>query len=104
MIVEPESVGLLPDQQSFPEEISTEKLIAIIGSYIVETPASIADDKVNAAGGDQLRTQLNVWRVCIQHWIPIRNANRITGAVYCPWSLHSGLVSATLEQFILRNI
>ena len=55
MIVEPESVGLLPDQQSFPEEISTEKLIAIIGSYIVETPASIADDRVNAAG-DQLRT------------------------------------------------
>ena len=60
VIVEPEFAGLLPGQQSFSEVISTEKLVAIIESYIVETPASIADDRVNATGGDQLRTQLNV--------------------------------------------
>jgi hypothetical protein len=60
VIVGPEFAGLLPDQQNFSEAISAEKLVAIIGSYIVETPASIADDRVNATDGDQLMTQLNV--------------------------------------------
>lgn len=66
VIVELESVGLLPAQRSF-EVISTEELIAIVESYIVETPASIADDRVNAADTSQFRTQLNYQRVYVQH-------------------------------------
>ena len=83
VIVGPEFAGLLLDQQIFVA-ISTEKLVTVIESYIVETPASIADDRVNATDGNQPRNRVNVRRVCVQHWIPIKNANRRTGAVYCP--------------------
>ena len=41
---------------------------------MVETPASIADDSV------------------IEHINPIKNANNITGAVYCPSELYGGSV------------
>ena len=66
VIVEPEFADLLPAQRSF-EVISTEKLIAITESYIVETPASIADDKVNATDRNQFRTRLNDQKACVQH-------------------------------------
>lgn len=36
----------------------------------------------------------------VQHWIPIKNAKRMTGAVYCPWLLYAGWVSRTTKQSI----
>jgi hypothetical protein len=77
-----------------------EGFAVIIEAYIVETPASIADDRVNATGGDKLKARSHHRKVYVQHWIPIKNARRRTGAVYCPRSLYAGWVSVEMNQLI----
>ena len=57
-------------------------------TYIVETPASIADESVSAVSGQYQRpVSRNIEALDVQLWRPMRNANSTTGAVYCPSAL-----------------
>ena len=59
---------------------------------MVETPASMADDMVNAESKSiqiPLHNKSN-----IQHIVPIKKANKSTGAVYCPATLYDGFVTS----------
>ena len=60
-------------------------------TYMVETPASIADDRVNANVAVSILLSLATKpREYIQHCKPIKKAKRTTGAVYCPSALYDG--------------
>lgn len=62
-------------------------------TYIVETPASIAEDRVSAVKDRHQRTCRRARKLgYAQHCKPIRNANKMTGAVYCPSVLYDGCV------------
>lgn len=58
-------------------------------TYIVETPASIAEERVNAVNviSNGKQSWVGGGGGYIQHINPMKNANRMTGAVYCPLEL-----------------
>lgn len=62
-------------------------------AYIVETPASMAEDNIRAERhACQQRDQM-MRAVCSQHCRPIKKAKRTTGAVYWPSELYDGCVT-----------
>lgn len=60
-------------------------IIVTLTTYMVDTPASIAEESVKANKKVITRTITN--RKNLQHCSPIRNANKTTGAVYWPSAL-----------------
>ena len=64
--------------------------------YIVDTPASIAEDIVNAGEGSG--TVARCEKKDIQQTTPIKNANNTRGTVYCPLALNDGEVTGKILQ------
>jgi len=64
--------------------------------YIVDTPASIAEDIVNAGEGWGTVTSEGAKKKDIQQTRPIKNANNTSGTVYCPLALNDGEVTGKI--------
>lgn len=59
-------------------------------TYKVDTPASIEEDTVNAKDNNNKTLSEDSPEISfkhVQHCSPMRNAKRMTGAVYCPSTL-----------------
>jgi hypothetical protein len=61
-------------------------------TYIVDTPASIAEDIVKAVK-EISNSNMEDEQVCIQQTTPIKNANNTKGTVYWPLALKEGEVT-----------
>ena len=74
-------------------------------TYIVDTPASIAEESVSAVQGVlAVRTRDRERGGSVQHCKPMRKAKRTTGAVYCPSALYDGWVSVEHSQFLSIDV
>ena len=76
-------------------EISKAFFVLAMTLYIVDTPASMAEDRVKA--NNKALSICNevviTFARYLQHCKPIKNAKRSTGAVYCPSVLYDGCVT-----------
>ena len=95
----PTPEDLLRDQQNCVQCNEKKAKGVQVIPYIVDTPASIAEDIVNAEEGlGTVASRGAKKKKDIQQTVPIMNAKNTSGTVYCPLALNDGEVTGKILQ------